>query len=276
MSTLLPWPVRQMQSTLEVLLPGLVVEAVASIGSTSTELMQRVRQGDRRPALLVAERQNAGRGRMGRNWQSEGASEGVSDADGIPSLTFSLALPLAPRDWSGLSLAVGVAVVRSLHPALRLKWPNDIWLEDRKLGGILIETAAQGDLRHVVIGIGLNLLPREVQGLSTPLACLRELLPQVSAPDALQQLAPALLQGVLQFEREGFSPFRQAFLERDALAGREIGLSDGTLGQAAGVDATGALLVRTPAGMQTVHSNEVSVRPVAAAVAAGWVPAGAG
>ncbi len=276
MSAQLHWPVRQMQSTLEALLPGLVVEAVASIGSTSTELMQRVRQGDRRPVLLVAERQNAGRGRLGRNWQSEGTSEGASETGAIPSLTFSLALPLAPRDWSGLSLAVGVAVVHSLHPALRLKWPNDIWLEDRKLGGILIETAAQGDLRHVVIGIGLNLLPREVQGLSTPLACLHELLPQVSAPDVLQQLAPALLRGVLQFERDGFSPFRQAFLERDALAGREIGLSDGTLGHAAGVDAAGALLVRTPVGMQAVHSNEVSVRPVAAAVAAGWVPAGVG
>ena len=112
--------------------------------------------------------------------------------------------------------------------------------------------------------------------MSTPLACLRELLPEVSAPDILQRLAPALLQGVLQFEREGFAPFRQAFLDRDALAGREIGLSDGTLGHAAGVDASGALLVRTPAGMQPVHSNEVSVRPVAAAVAAGWVPADAG
>ena len=83
------------------------------------------RQADTQPCLLVAEHQTAGRGRLGRSWQSARGA----------SLTFSLALPLAPRDWSGLSLAVGVALAEALQPAgrdapwrLGLKWPNDLWL----------------------------------------------------------------------------------------------------------------------------------------------------
>ena len=114
--------------------------------------------------LLVAEAQTAGRGRLGRSWASQ---PGVS-------LTFSLGLPLAPADWSGLSLVVGVSVAQSLHPQLQLKWPNDVWLQDRKLGGILIETATTkattpgpaGPGRQVVIGVGLNLAPREGAGRS--------------------------------------------------------------------------------------------------------------
>ncbi len=257
-----------MRAALDALLPGMQAEAVAEIGSTSTELMQRLRGGDARPVLLVAERQNAGRGRLGRSWHSE--AEGEAASSELPSLTFSMVLPLSPADWSGLSLAVGVAVVQSLHPALQLKWPNDIWFEDRKLGGILIETATFGAQRHVVIGIGMNLLPRTVAEASTPLACLRELLPKVDAPEALQRLAPALLGAVLRFEREGFAPFRQDFLARDALAGREVGLSDGSFGVAEGVDASGVLQLRTPVGMVQVHSNEVSVRPAALGMVAGW------
>ena len=264
------WPTEAIRQQVVPLLPGFTMQVLPAIDSTNSELMRRARAGQRDPVLLVAERQTAGRGRLGRHWHSDGppAAGGAIPAQGTGSgagsLTFSLALPLAPNDWSGLSLAVGVSVVRSLHPQLRLKWPNDIWLDDRKLAGILIETASFGESRFAVIGIGINILPRAGEGLSTPPASLQEVLPELDAPAVLLRVAPALVQALLLFETQGFAPFKVAFKTRDMLYGRAIILSDGTTGDAAGVDGTGALMVHTSSGMKAITSAEVSVRPVGA------------
>jgi BirA family biotin operon repressor/biotin-[acetyl-CoA-carboxylase] ligase len=234
--------------------PGFTVEILPEIDSSNTELMRRARAGRREPVLLVAERQTAGRGRLGRSWQSAPGD----------SLTFSLGWPLAPADWSGLSLAVGVSLAESLHPAVRLKWPNDLWVQDRKLGGILIETASfgeEGGARQAVIGVGINIAPRAADGLSTAPAAVRELLPQADAASVLQQVAPALVRDVLAFEQAGFAPFHARFDARDALRDREVTLSDGTAGTAHGVGEDGSLLVHTAAGLRAVGSSEVSVRP---------------
>jgi len=252
------WPAEAIWEAVAPLLPGFTVEVLKELDSTNSELMRRARAGRTEPVLLVAEQQTAGRGRMGRGWHSTAGE----------SLTFSLGLPLVPADWSGLSLAVGTSVADSLHPAVRLKWPNDLWLQDRKLGGILIETASQGEggsgARHAVIGIGINIMPRDGTGLATPPAALRELLPEVEAGDVLERLALPLVRDVLEFARTGFGPFRERFHARDALRGRAVVLSDGTSGTAQGVDEAGALLVHTAAGLQAVSSSEVSVRPAAA------------
>ncbi len=263
------WPAEAIWQEVAPFLPGFTVEVLPMIDSTNSELMRRARAGQRDPVLLVAERQTAGRGRLGRNWlgdppTNDGAALQGGKAGPVGSLAFSLALPLAPQEWSGLSLAVGVSVARSLHPELRLKWPNDIWLHDRKLAGILIETASFGESRFAVIGIGINILPRNGEGLSTPPACLRELLPEFDAPTALLRLVPALVQSLLLFEAQGFEPFQAAFKMRDTLRGRAVTLSDGTTGKAAGVDGTGALLVHTSSGMKAIASAEVSVRPTGA------------
>lgn len=247
-------------------LPGFVAQVVPTIASTNSELMRRARAGLRSPVLLVAEQQTAGRGRLGRSWHSDG----VGAVGG--SLTFSLALPLKPRDLSGLSLAVGASVARCLHPQLQLKWPNDIWLHERKLAGILIETTVFDGCVFVVIGIGINIgMPRDAAQWTQPPAALDELLPGVGAPDVLQRVVPELVQAVLLFEAQGLAPFLAVYRARDALSGRTVMLSDGGTGIAAGVDGAGALLVHTAAGMKTITSAEVSVRP--APVAA---PDGAG
>ena len=224
----------------------------------------------------MAEQQTAGRGRLGREWHT-GTYEGTGL---LPALTFSLGLPLAPHDWSGLSLAVGVSVAESLQPELPavasgrprilLKWPNDLWLQDdRKLGGILVETAsfaaAPGEPRYVVVGIGLNLLPVLTEGLRTPPACLREVDAALTAPKALARIAAPLVQALLGFAEAGFAPFQARFAQRDLLAGRAVTLSDGTHGQAHGVTEDGTLLVHTARGMQAITSAEISVRPSAAA-----------
>jgi BirA family biotin operon repressor/biotin-[acetyl-CoA-carboxylase] ligase len=243
-------------------LPGVRVEIVPEIDSTNSELMRRARAGGREAVLLVAQRQTAGRGRMGRGWQS------AQGSDQPASLTFSLGLPLAPRDWSGLSLAVGVSVAESLDPSgaagVALKWPNDLWVGDRKLGGILIETAQLQPEVYLVIGIGINLGAREAEGLRTAPAWLREWRPQAAAGDVLRDIAVPLVDDVRLFSERGFMPFAERFAARDALRGREVLLSDGAEGCCEGVGSGGELIVRTAFGVTRVTSAEVSVRPVEA------------
>ncbi len=267
--------------------PGFTAEVLPEIDSTNTELLRRYKTHTQAqtlaqgfgaqapdapgqeafgvavaPTLLLAERQTAGRGRLGRVWSSDATS-----------LTFSLGLNLSPQDWSGLSLVVGLAAAQSLSPdpGLGLKWPNDLWWQERKLGGILIETASSarpsGPARYAVIGIGLNVrLPDDTvaAGLTTAPAALIELPQPLNAAAALLRVVPAVMAAVREFERSGFATFAQAFAERDVLKGRTVQLSQDRevlQGEAAGVDSSGALLVHTAAGLQRVLSSEVSVRP---------------
>lgn len=271
----LRWPAEALWQAIDPILPGFTVEVLPQIDSTSSELMRRARAGLAAPTLLVAEEQTAGHGRMGRGWRSSGQA----------SLTFSLGLALNPADWQGLSLAAGLAVAESLHEGIALKWPNDLWQQGRKLGGILIETTtlpggadAGGAGRYVVIGIGLNIAPAQqvLQALThepdapdapdapavsgVPPVWLQSLLPGITAPAALERVALPLVRAVQAFAHVGFAPFEARFAARDALAGQTVRLSDGTQGQAEGVDATGALRVRTAAGVQRITSGEISVR----------------
>jgi BirA family transcriptional regulator, biotin operon repressor / biotin---[acetyl-CoA-carboxylase] ligase len=251
------WPAEAVWEAVAPLLPGFTVEVLPELASTNTELMRRARAGRMEPVLLVAEQQTAGRGRLGRSWSSHPGD----------SLTFSLGLPLAPPDWSGLSLAVGVALAESLHPRIQLKWPNDLWLAERKLAGILIETASFGEgreaQRYAVVGVGINIAPPDGAGLATPPAWLQEVLPGVDPGGALLRVAAPLAQTVLAFQTFGFAPFQARFNARDALRDRAVTLSDGTSGTAHGTSEAGALLVHTARGMQAVTSSEVSVRRAA-------------
>lgn len=305
---------RQLEAALQIEWPGLRCEWVASIPSSNTELVERSRSGLFEPTVLITDEQTQGRGRLGRQWKS---------APGA-SLTFSIALPLSRPDWAGLSLAIGVALVEALapasteqpdpasasRPALRLKWPNDLWLVDgaqgdlaasrstapvgRKLGGILIEgLSAAGHGRVAVIGIGLNLLPLAATAqMSSGYASLSEL--QSSLPTRSQELGqvlPAVLRAVGDFDRSGFAAFAKRFAKLDLLEGRAVrtlkqdgserpgaagAATDPTSGSldgiASGVDSSGALLVRTPGGMRTVSSGEVSVRLAVTACAGADVP----
>ena len=260
-SLTLNWPAETLWSQIEPHWPGFSVEVLPRLDSTNSTLMERARAGQAWPVLLVAEQQTAGRGRQGKTWLS---------APGR-SLTFSLTLPMSPAAWSGLSLAVGVSLAESLHPQIKLKWPNDLWYQDRKLGGILVETAGSATrARQVVIGIGINLARPDGAAIAalgvgaTPAvapAGLAELWMGVTAGEALERVAAPLVQDLLRFEREGMAAFAHRFAQRDALCGRQVSLSDGRQGLASGVDEDGALRVMTDNGALTVHSAEVSVRP---------------
>ena len=290
------WQVDALWQSLSPLLPGIGIEVLARTESTNTVLLDRVRGDharstqasygrrayDLQPCLLVAEHQTQGRGRMGRSWQS--------GPNG--SLTFSLGLPLELADWSGLSLAVGAAIADALDPLdpllpdsaprLHIKWPNDLWLDGRKLGGILIETVSAGAQRMVVIGVGLNVseLPTALKApsdfvalntsssaaFSTGFAALDELLPDPEAPAVLAQVAPAMAQALVDFKAAGFDAAAQAaFARRDLTLNRAV--TAGPLdGIARGVNAQGELLIQTGVGtVQAVSGGEVSVRLTAPA-----------
>ena len=257
LNRLLTWPSEAIWQEVSPIWPNFTVEVLPELDSTNSELMRRARAGQLDPVLLVAERQTAGRGRLGKEWLSSATDDGAS-------LTFSLGLPFAPADWYGLSLAVGLSIVESLHPALQLKWPNDIWLQGRKLGGILIETVSVGDVRFAVIGVGINILPRESEGLQIPPAALTEVLPDCTAPFALGKIVLNLAVALKRFELQGFANLRSAYHARDLLYGQNVVCSDNVTGIARGVDANGALIVHTAHGIKKISSAEVSIRPISA------------
>ncbi len=265
----LHWPLADLHSAVAVLGATAHAQAVSSIDSTNSELVRRARSGDTRACLLVAEQQTAGRGRQGRTWQGLRAD----------ALTFSLGLMLAPVDWSGLSLAVGVCLAEALdapHRAgLGLKWPNDVWVDaplaPRKLAGTLIETVwIEGDssaARYTVIGVGINLHAPVGSAFGIPAAGLCEWMGEsLLPPQVLQSVAAPLVAGVQLFASQGFAPFKARFAKRDVLHGQTIRLSNGTEGVACGVDASGVLQVDTAQGRVAVSSDEVSVRLAAGAV----------
>jgi BirA family biotin operon repressor/biotin-[acetyl-CoA-carboxylase] ligase len=254
------WQAEALWEQLVALAPGLSVEVVPELASTNTTLLERARLGDTSPCLLVAERQTAGRGRLGRTWEAEPGR----------TLTFSLAWPAEWADWSGLSLVVGLVVAEALDrhgTQLGLKWPNDLWLRhaDRKLGGILIETLPipGGNQRLAVIGIGVNVMPRD-EADTTPLAsgyaCVQEWQPEATVESVLHQVAAPLVQALQHFGQSGFAPYQSAFDDRDVLQGRRV-LAGELEGIVLGVDRHGELLVQTTSCISAVSSGEVSVRP---------------
>jgi BirA family transcriptional regulator, biotin operon repressor / biotin---[acetyl-CoA-carboxylase] ligase len=263
---LLDWQPAALERSLAAHLPGLRVQVLGSVDSTNTRLLERFRTPATAPrdaTLLVAEQQTQGRGRQGRAWFSTRGA----------SLTFSLAWPLRIADWSGLSLAVGVALADALDrgdaPRIVLKWPNDLWLLDgpgsgRKLGGILIETQGGGAPPVAVIGVGLNVLPFAPHDARSGFACLHDIDAGATAPDVLHRVALPLVLALQRFERGGFAAFESRYRARDLLLGRDV--QAGALhGRAEGVAADGALRVRDRHTVHRIVGGEVSVRLRAAA-----------
>jgi BirA family biotin operon repressor/biotin-[acetyl-CoA-carboxylase] ligase len=150
-----------------------------------------------------------------------------------------------------------------------------LWLKDRKLAGILIETCAVGSQRFVVIGVGINITEPQVNHatplpqLRRPSAWLQELLPNMGAPEALLRIAPELIQTLLIFAEQGFAPFQTRFHQRDVLRHRQISVDDNladannrTSGIALGVNSNGELEIQTVQGKKTINSSEVSISPI--------------
>lgn len=238
------------------------VDALAEASSSSDLLLERAAHGAGSGSVLVVDRQTAGRGRRGRHWASAPAA----------SLTFSLLWRFdgGIERLAGLSLAVGVAVVRALAvlgvDGAALKWPNDVLLSGRKLAGILVELSSERRGMVAVIGIGLNLQPPpDAAALDVPAAALADALPAVPERHALlAQLLLELAPLLDRFAGDGFAALRDEWLRLHAWQDLPVRvLRDGRVeleGICRGADADGALLVDTGAGIERCLSGDLSLR----------------
>ena len=244
------------------------ITALAECPSTNTFLLACNAQGAPSGSVIVCDRQTAGRGSRGRRWSASPQA----------SLTFSLLWHFECElvRLSGLSLGVGVAVVRALAACgargAMLKWPNDILFHDAKLGGILVELCsdpAQAQQAQAVIGIGLNLLPPATDGLDgafmMPATSIDAMISPV--PERNRLLAALLVELAAMLDRfaaAGFAGLREEWLACHAWQGRAVRmLRDGRVeaeGTCCGVDADGTLLVQTPKGIVRCLSGDVSLR----------------
>jgi len=246
------------------LAPRFDVEAVQETGSTNADLLQRVRQEQpRRPLLRAALHQAAGRGRQGRRWF---ASPGGA-------LLFSLAVPMQAGEAriAAATLACGVGAAEALRAAgarVELKWPNDVLLAGRKLGGVLCELAVDGQGRRtLVVGVGVNLhLDAATRdSIGQPAASLDETPAVAEKREALiGRIAAAILEALQIYEASGFVPlqprFMALFAQRDAMVDLlELGVRVAR-GRALGVDGEGRLLMATEQGLRVCNSGELSMR----------------
>jgi BirA family transcriptional regulator, biotin operon repressor / biotin---[acetyl-CoA-carboxylase] ligase len=243
------------------------LEILDEVGSTNTYLMQQSAKGAAHATCVVAHIQTHGKGRRGRTWVSQlGAS-----------LTFSLLwrFQCGAVALSGLSLAVGVALIRALNDlsvqGVQLKWPNDVLVGGKKLAGILIEL--QGDMEGpstAVIGIGINLnFPREViKNIDQPAIDLASIHTEEINQSALLGTILKHLSNVLKdFEQQGFVAVREEWLSYHAYQNKTVRMlmPNGTevLGEAMGVAEDGILMVKTALGVQRFSAGEISLRGVA-------------
>lgn len=241
------------------------VDALAECESTNSLLLERAEQGAPSGSVIVADRQTAGRGSRGRSWLSTPES----------SLTFSVLwrFERSIEHLSGLSLAVGVAVINALEACgasgVTLKWPNDILYDDAKLGGILVEMLSEDDATLAIVGIGLNLsLPENSwagNDFALPPAALDEML--LDMPDRHALLAELLIELAHVFDifaGGGFAALRDQWHARHAWQKRPVSLQrDGKVlkeGICHGADIDGALLLKTDAGIERCLSGDVSLR----------------
>lgn len=237
------------------------VAVADQLDSTNTQLMAHATSDGLHGLVLAAERQTAGKGRLGRRWHARlGAC-----------LMFSVLwrFDRGLAELAGLSLAVGLAlarVLRGLGAPVELKWPNDLQLDGRKLAGILIELS--GDAlgpAAVVIGIGINLQPPAE--IDQPVAALSECGIRISRNALLALLLNELQRVLSSFNQQGFAQFGSEWMALSSHQDQPVRLNfshgDPVDGIARGVAENGALLVDTATGRRVFHVGEVSLRRLA-------------
>ena len=238
------------------------LEVAWQLASTNAALLARTppAEGAR---ILFAERQTAGRGRRGRSWWSPLASSLYLSID----RRYRGGLARLP----GLSLVAGVAVAEAIRAIggtdVMLKWPNDLWWRQRKLGGVLVEGSGEhADGARAVVGIGVNVqMPMLPNDIDQPWVDLAEVRPQVRRETLAIALLDSVLPALAVFDREGLAPFLPRFAALDALRGQAVHVHDADGGivdaKACGIAPDGGLRVVVDGAERVLHSGEVSVRP---------------
>lgn len=241
------------------------LEIHEKLGSTNRHLAARARVNTAlKGEVCLAEAQSEGKGRRNRSW--------ISPPGGNIYLSLLWYFSSDSRSLSGLSLAAGVGVIRALEDqgitGPRLKWPNDVLWDSRKLAGILVELVPAGRQTGAVVGVGINVaMPASCrEQLDQPCADLLEVVQ--GRPLDRNQLAGRLIHHLLlimkSFESHGLSHCLDDWRRWDACYQREVYLSmDNAVvfGTACGVDKEGYLLLQGQEGVSRYFCGEVSLRP---------------
>lgn len=226
--------------------------------STSQTLRELAQDGESEGTVVVAEEQRAGRGRLGRGWSSPKGG-----------LWFSVLLRphVAPHEAPKLTLMAGIAVVQALkkhlHLESRLKWPNDVLVQGKKLCGILAESRSSATLEFVILGIGINAnflvsaLPEELR--KTAISVREVLRKPVDRMAMMRAILNELEAGYTAFCAGDTGAIVARWKELSETLGRKVRVETGTgivEGVAEDVDERGALVVRTPEGPVTVDAGD--------------------
>lgn len=239
------------------------VSVIPVIDSTNQYLLERMHEMES-GAACIAEYQQAGRGRRGRQWFSPfGANLYMS---------MYWRLEQGPAAAMGLSLVIGIIMAETLRSLgaddVRVKWPNDIYLNDRKLAGILVElTGKTGDAAQIVIGAGINLAMRtaDASQINQGWINLQEAGVTVNRNELAARLINSLREALPLFEQEGLTPFVARWAALDNFINRPVKLLIGERevhGIARGVDSQGGLLLEQDGEIKAWVGGEISLRPV--------------
>jgi BirA family biotin operon repressor/biotin-[acetyl-CoA-carboxylase] ligase len=228
---------------------GYALREWEEIDSTNEEARRLATAGERGPVWLRADRQTAGRGRRGRSWES-------------PTGNLAATLLIAPNkpasEAAQLSFAAAIAVADTVcsfaaQADVKVKWPNDVLVDGKKLAGILLESASAGGHipGYLAIGVGMNLAyhPADTEFPATSLSALNVAVP--SASQALTQLAAQFAKWYDVWMTSGFAPIHDAWIARAAGLGTRIRARlthEETSGVFEGIDNTGALILREAQG----------------------------
>ena len=236
-----------------------------SIASTNSHCLAYIKNNFTKGYICLAEHQMNGRGRRGRKW--------VSPLAGSLYLSLAWRFACGSEILEGFSLAVAIAVANALREdfsvqGVKLKWPNDILLDNKKIGGILIEIMGEaGGPCSVVVGIGINVSVSNVveNEINQPWIDLNSALGHAVSRNQLAASILNRLVSLLQlYERDGFSEFRKEWMKYDAFAGSNVivqsGVDDFFEGVAKGISDSGELLVDGGGYLRAFKSGEVSLR----------------
>lgn len=251
-----------LEQRLNTRLPGPPCIVLDEVDSTNSEAMRRANGGAREGLIVLANRQTAGRGRLGRRWHTL--------EEHALAMSVLLRPALSPEKIPQISLLAAVAIhdaLSPLAPGIRIKWPNDILHHGKKIAGILTEMRAEpGRVQAVVVGMGINVRtpeqgwPEEITDIATDLSSASGR--AVSRMDIAVRILESLEKHYLAWLNDGFAPVREQWWQAHASCGKPVRIYDGLHyieGMAEALDEDGALLLRTRTGLQRIVAGDLEL-----------------
>lgn len=227
--------------------------------STNDDCIALARGGAPEGTVVMAREQRGGKGRLGRSWDSP---------EGGVYMSMLLRPEMSVLELVPLPMVVSIGVARACErlglTGVGLKWPNDVWYEGRKLAGVLLESAVEGEsVRWVVAGVGLNVAHSDERAHSA--SYMRDRLPAVRIAEAAAAVLDGVAEVYAQFVAMGFAGLAEEYERRSVLKGSHVTVSaaDGSLlgeGSVEGIDALGRLLVTSEGGTIAIAAGDVTLR----------------